>query len=115
MGSYPVLERIDFNGKFYEPGKKNVTIDDDELAGELIELGVIGKKVAAAAAQPPAAIVPGTETVEQLVKLGKTKLVALAKAEEVSVPAGAGAPAIADAVFAARAAKAAAAAASVQA
>lgn len=110
MGSYPVLERMDFNGKFYEPGKKNVTIDDDDLAGELIELGVIGKKAAPAAASA-ATIIPGAETIEQLVKLGKAKLAAIAKAEEVEVPANAAAPAIADAVFSARAAKAAAAAA----
>lgn len=42
MARYPVLDRLNHDGKTYEPGK-SVTIDDAESAEQLIELGVIGE------------------------------------------------------------------------
>lgn len=43
MGSYAVLDRLDFDGKTYIPGGKPVTIDDADLIGQLQALKVIGR------------------------------------------------------------------------
>lgn len=41
MGSYPVLERLDHDGKVYGPGD-TVTIDDEDIADDLQLAGAIG-------------------------------------------------------------------------
>lgn len=42
MASYPVLDRLDYNGKVHMPGGKPVTIDDPDLVAQLQALKVIG-------------------------------------------------------------------------
>jgi hypothetical protein len=107
MGTFPVLDRLIYNGKTYEPGKKPVTIDVADLIEELQLLKVIGDKPVSAKAGEPT-LATEAVTVKDLTKLGKTKLAALAKAESIALPTEAkDAPAMATAIFAARETKAA--------
>lgn len=46
MGSYAVLEHLDYDGKSYKPGGKPVTIGDDVLVARLQDLRVIGRELA---------------------------------------------------------------------
>lgn len=101
MPRYRVLDRLQHDGVDYEPGDDSfVTIENETEAGILFDLKVIGR------VGRDASVAAAVQTVEQLVRLGKAKMLKIADAESIALPEAATAKVMADAIVAARLAKA---------